>query len=74
MCPYALVRHPIYTAVLVMILGTCFIGRIAGIILVSVAIAGFSIKLPVERHMTTQFPTEYSAYKEQTKALIPFVF
>jgi protein-S-isoprenylcysteine O-methyltransferase Ste14 len=74
--PYALVRHPIYTAVLLMIIGTMiFIGRIGGIIFVAVAIAGFWIKLRAEeRLMTTHFPTEYSAYKAQTKALIPFVF
>jgi len=74
--PYALVRHPIYTAVLLMIIGTViFIGRIEGIILVAVAIAGFWIKLRAEeRLMTTHFPTEYPAYKAQTKALIPFVF
>src|SRR5262249_44866440 len=40
--PYAFVRHPIYTAVLLMIMGTMiFIGRIEGIILVAVVIAGF---------------------------------
>jgi protein-S-isoprenylcysteine O-methyltransferase Ste14 len=74
--PYALVRHPIYTAVLLMIIGTMiFSRRIEGIILVAVAIAGFWIKLRAEeRLMAAHFPTEYSAYKAQTKALIPFVF
>jgi protein-S-isoprenylcysteine O-methyltransferase Ste14 len=74
--PYALMRHPIYTAVLLMIIGTMiFIGRIEGIILIAVAIAGFWIKLRAEeRLMTTHFPTEYPVYKSQTKALVPFVF
>jgi protein-S-isoprenylcysteine O-methyltransferase Ste14 len=74
--PYALMRHPIYTAVLLMIIGTMiFIARIEGMILVAVAVAGFWIKLRAEeRLMTTHFPTEYPAYKAQTKALIPFVF
>lgn len=73
--PYALVRHPIYTGVLLMIIGTMiFIGRSEGIILVAVAIAGLWIKLRAEeRLMTTHFPTEYPAYKALTKALIPFV-
>jgi protein-S-isoprenylcysteine O-methyltransferase Ste14 len=73
--PYALVRHPIYTAVLLMIIATMiFIGRIEGVILVAVATAGFWIKLRAEeRLMTTHFPTEYPAYKTRTKALIPFV-
>ena len=59
-----------------MIIGTMiFSGRIEGIILVAVAITGFWIKLRAEeRLMTTHFPTEYSAYKARTKALIPFVF
>ncbi len=74
--PYALVRHPIYTGFLLMITGTMiFIGRIEGIIVVAVAIAGLWIKLRAEeRLMTTHFPTEYQVYKAQTKALIPFVF
>jgi len=74
--PYARVRHPIYSAVLLMIIGTTiFFGRIEGIILVAVAIAGFWMKLRAEeRLMTTHFPTEYPTYKAQTKALIPFVF
>jgi protein-S-isoprenylcysteine O-methyltransferase Ste14 len=59
-----------------MIIGTTiFFGRIEGIILVAVAIAGFWMKLRAEeRLMTTHFPTEYRTYKAQTKALIPFVF
>jgi protein-S-isoprenylcysteine O-methyltransferase Ste14 len=74
--PYALVRHPIYIAVLLMIVGTMiFIGRMKGIIVCAVAISGLWIKLRAEeRLMTTHFPTEYPAYKAQTKALIPFVF
>jgi protein-S-isoprenylcysteine O-methyltransferase Ste14 len=74
--PYALVRHPIYTAVLNMIIGTMiFIGRIEGIIVIAFLTAGFWIKLRAEeRLMTTHFPREYPEYKAQTKALIPFVF
>lgn len=74
--PYALVRHPIYTAILLMFTGTIvFIGRIEGVIVVALAIAGFWIKLRAEeRLMTSHFPTEYPAYKAQTKTLIPFVF
>lgn len=74
--PYGLVRHPIYTGFLLMIIGTViFIGRIEGVILVAVVTAGFWIKLRAEeRLMATHFPTEYAAYKAKTKALIPFVF
>jgi Isoprenylcysteine carboxyl methyltransferase (ICMT) family len=40
--PYALVRHPIYSGFLLMIIGTMiFIGRLVGIIVVAATIAGF---------------------------------
>jgi protein-S-isoprenylcysteine O-methyltransferase Ste14 len=74
--PYALVRHPIYTGLLLMFVGTITdLGRIEGVIFIAVATAGLWIKLRAEeRLMTAHFPTEYPAYKAHTKALIPFVF
>jgi protein-S-isoprenylcysteine O-methyltransferase Ste14 len=71
--PYRIVRHPIYTGLLVMALGTamgplrCWLG----IVVVGV---GFWIKLrQEERLMLRHFPNEYPAYQKQVKALIPFV-
>jgi protein-S-isoprenylcysteine O-methyltransferase Ste14 len=74
--PYAVVRHPIYMGVLLMFIGTMIVvGRVEGIIVVVGMIPAFWMKLRAEeRLMTRHFPTEYPAYKKQTKALIPFVF
>ena len=73
--PYALVRHPIYGGVLVMMVGTAI-----GLIMtwwIMVAAAGsfflYSARRE-ERLMTERFPDTYPAYRERTKSLVPFIF
>lgn len=73
--PYRLVRHPIYTGLLAMSLGTVLVlghaGGIAGLVLVFV---GFWIKLgDEEKVMLKQFPDRYPAYQVRVQRLIPFV-
>jgi len=73
--PYQLVRHPIYTGLLAMFLGTVMVlghmAGIAGFVLVSVS---FWIKLSdEERIMLKQFPDQYAAYQQRVKRIIPFV-
>ncbi len=73
--PYQFVRHPIYTGLLVMCLGTAIeVGQLrCGLSIVMVGI-GFWIKLKQEeRLMLRHFPNEYPAYRKQVKALVPFV-
>ena len=74
--PYQFVRHPIYTGMLLMILGTamdqgflrCFVGGLLMFI-------GFWIKLKEEEAVMLQhFPDQYPEYRRQVKALVPFVF
>jgi protein-S-isoprenylcysteine O-methyltransferase Ste14 len=72
---YRYVRHPIYTGVLLMILATAlYIGTLsAGIGFVTIVL-GIGFKLRAEESLLTKhFPREYSAYKERTKALIPYI-
>ncbi len=74
--PYALMRHPIYTAILVMFLGTALaVGTIeaaAGFLLIA---ASLWIKLRrEERLMMCQFPDEYPAYRRRVKRLVPFIW
>ncbi len=73
--PYALARHPIYTGLLVMILGTVIVsGRIAGIIGLPLVFWGLWIKLRYEEKlMLEKFTDEYAAYQRRVKRLIPFV-
>jgi protein-S-isoprenylcysteine O-methyltransferase Ste14 len=73
--PYRFVRHPIYTGLLVMFLGTALhIGQVRcffGLLLVTI---GFWIKLSQEeRLMLRHFPEVYPGYRREVKALIPFV-
>ena len=73
--PYQFVRHPIYTGILVMCLGTALdIGQLRGWLALPLMTAAFWIKLKQEeRLMLRHFPNEYPAYQKQVKALVPFV-
>ncbi len=74
--PYSLVRHPIYSGLLLAVLGTAiFMGEIRGLIALALAIAGFKWKSKTEESfMQEQFGVQYLEYKRHVKALIPFVW
>ncbi len=73
--PYRWVRHPIYTSVLLMFLGTVMhLGRVGGLVGLAICIASFWYKLRQEEAvMERHFPTAYPDYKRRVKALVPFV-
>jgi protein-S-isoprenylcysteine O-methyltransferase Ste14 len=73
--PYRLVRHPIYTGLMAMIIGTWLeLGHIAGLIGVILVFISLWIKLSSEEQvMLRQFPDQYPAYRERVKQIIPFV-
>jgi len=73
--PYQVVRHPIYTGILVAMLGTAFVYGITrcfvGIPFVAL---GYWLKLQIEEQfMLQQFGTRYADYRQHVRALIPFV-
>jgi protein-S-isoprenylcysteine O-methyltransferase Ste14 len=73
--PYHHVRHPIYSAILLMSLGTavCF-NRLACFAGLVPLVAGFWIKLRQEEAvMLRQFPEQYPRYKARVSALVPGV-
>ena len=73
--PYHLVRHPIYSGILVAGIGTAV--ALSRLWLIAVALAGvyFIYSAKVEEHyLTERFPDAYPAYKRSTKMLVPFVF
>lgn len=74
--PYKFVRHPIYSGILLMTLGTVIsIGTLAGIIGLVILFISFCIKSKQEEKlMTKHFKKEYINYKKRTKALIPYLF
>ena len=73
--PYRFVRHPIYTGMLTMCLGTAVdIGQLRGWLALLIMTVTFWIKLKQEERLMLQhFPSEYTAYQQQVKALVPFV-
>jgi protein-S-isoprenylcysteine O-methyltransferase Ste14 len=72
--PYRLIRHPIYTGLLLGLLGTAVANNLAGLIIVAALGAYFYISASVEeRNLTATFPTAYPAYRASTKMLIPFL-
>ncbi len=73
--PYRLVRHPIYTGMMAMILAAAIAyGYLSGILAVVLAFASFWIKLSAEEKlMLQQFPDQYKSYRQRVKRIIPFV-
>jgi protein-S-isoprenylcysteine O-methyltransferase Ste14 len=73
--PYRLVRHPIYTGLLVMMVATALQQRhIAGMIGFFLVFVSFWIKSSYEEEvMSKQFPDQYPAYRQRVKRIIPFV-
>jgi protein-S-isoprenylcysteine O-methyltransferase Ste14 len=73
--PYRLVRHPIYTGILLAVFGTAFCrGRMLDLVLFLFLFVVFWIKLKVEESfMAKQFPEAYPPYRKSTKALVPYI-
>jgi protein-S-isoprenylcysteine O-methyltransferase Ste14 len=73
--PYRYVRHPIYSGLLLMILGTGLAsGQVHGLLAFPIALVSFWIKSRVEEQwMTAEFGERYATYKKTTWALIPYL-
>ncbi|HUB09389.1 MAG TPA: isoprenylcysteine carboxylmethyltransferase family protein [Myxococcales bacterium] len=73
--PYRLVRHPIYTGLLLAFLGTAILHAQAADF-AGVAIFAFAYVAKLreeERFMQAEFGEAYASYRARVKALIPFV-
>jgi protein-S-isoprenylcysteine O-methyltransferase Ste14 len=72
--PYALVRNPIYSGLLLALIGTALAVNLAVLIPVAAAGAYFVVSARVEdRNLARLFPDTYPAYRDRTKMLIPYV-
>src|SRR5437868_5386669 len=72
--PYHLVRHPIYSGILVAGIGTALALGWMWLIVVLLAGVYFVYSATVEeRYLNQTFPDTYRGYKRSTKMLIPFV-
>lgn len=73
--PYAYVRHPIYTGVILMALGTALSGATFGIWAFVIASFVFVSRIEKEEKIMRElFPGEYPEYQKRTKRLIPLVW
>jgi protein-S-isoprenylcysteine O-methyltransferase Ste14 len=72
--PYRLVRHPIYSGILVAGVGTAVSLNWRWLIPVALAGAYFVYSATVEeRYLAEQFPDDYPGYMRSSKMLIPFI-
>jgi len=73
---YGYMRHPIYTGVLMMFIGTALLvgtlGALMGFLTLCLSL-WFKLKQE-EALMRRHFPRDYPGYAERVKALVPYVF
>jgi protein-S-isoprenylcysteine O-methyltransferase Ste14 len=73
--PYAVVRHPIYTGILIGLLGSTIArSQVRGLIAFGLFFLVFWMKLRMEEQwMRSQFGDTYASYAHQTAALVPYL-
>jgi protein-S-isoprenylcysteine O-methyltransferase Ste14 len=73
--PYALVRHPIYSGLLLAFIGSAIArAQWRGVLAVLIVLVALWRKLRLEeRFMSETFGDEYRRYREHTAALIPYL-
>lgn len=71
--PYRWVRHPIYSGMILAMLGTALArGQVRGLVAVVLLFAGFKIKSKIEEQaMLSTFGAEYDEYSRSTGAILP---
>jgi len=73
--PYAYLRHPIYTGILLAMLGSALTEGITWLVpFVIFSIYFFYVAKEEEQIMRELFPAEYGEYQKRTKMLVPFIF
>jgi protein-S-isoprenylcysteine O-methyltransferase Ste14 len=72
--PYAFVRHPIYSGIILAILGSAVAETIFWLLpLLAVGAYFIYSARSEERLMLQEFPEQYPAYQKRTKMLVPFL-
>ncbi len=73
--PYRFVRHPIYTGILLALVGTAAVVGLFWLLMVLVVGTFFVYSAKTEERLMMQtFPDAYPAYRRRTNAMIPFVW
>jgi protein-S-isoprenylcysteine O-methyltransferase Ste14 len=71
--PYRYVRHPIYTGLTAMWIGTSLVYPFAAVPCAATVAYCVASALREERDMAERFPAAYAEYKHRSKMLIPFL-
>lgn len=73
--PYRMVRHPIYTAMFGMFIGTAIVsGRLHALVAVAILAAAYQRKIRhEEQRMSEEFGAAYGEYKRASWALVPWL-
>jgi protein-S-isoprenylcysteine O-methyltransferase Ste14 len=72
--PYAFVRHPIYSGIILAMIGTAVAETILWLVPLVVVGAYFIYSArSEERVMVQEFPEQYPDYRKRTKMLVPFL-
>lgn len=74
--PYAYLRHPIYTAMLGMFLGTAIASsQYHALLGLAILVAAYLRKTRLEEQIMTQtFGADYDSYRRETRALVPLLY
>lgn len=73
--PYAYLRHPIYTGVLLGMMGTMVVANPRALVMWPITCTYLCVSaLKEERDMLRLFPDDYRDYMSRTKRLVPFVW
>jgi protein-S-isoprenylcysteine O-methyltransferase Ste14 len=73
--PYRRIRHPIYTAMLGMFLGTALVsGRLHGLVALALVSIAYAREIPLEeRTLRGVFGSAYDDYHRESRAVIPWL-
>jgi protein-S-isoprenylcysteine O-methyltransferase Ste14 len=72
--PYTYVRHPIYSGILLAMIGTGLATNLVWLIAAAAIAIYFLYSATVEeRNLAATFPTSYPGYRTRTKMIVPFV-
>jgi protein-S-isoprenylcysteine O-methyltransferase Ste14 len=71
--PYAITRHPIYSGLLGMLLGTALLNGLGvSLAILVVGTVFLATRIPIEeRLMSNTFPDEYARYRERVPRIVP---
>jgi protein-S-isoprenylcysteine O-methyltransferase Ste14 len=71
--PYAVTRHPIYTGIAAMLIGTVLLNGLGvSLVILAIGLTVLATRIPVEeRLMSETFPDEYACYRKRVPLLVP---